>query len=78
MSNSKMYEDVSIFQGIREFNTPDGMLQFHSQGGGIWHVYTEGEDGRSWIFDGAISASRRGNSNTYLYSQWEKQSANCY
>lgn len=64
-----MFEDVSIFQGVRQFNTPSGVMQFKLQGrGNVVHAYLL--DGKSFIHKATFKLSRGKPTNKKLYAEF--------
>lgn len=47
----KMFKDKSIFQGIKEFETPMGAIRAKDNGMG-WDIYLWSRN--NWLFDGSV------------------------
>ena len=67
----ELFKDVSIFQGIREFNTPSGVMQFKMEKNGPIHVYAL--DGKSYVHQGSFKRTRGQITNEWLYNEFMSQ-----
>lgn len=66
-----MFKDVSIFQGVREFNTPSGMMQFKMEKNGPIHVYAL--KGKTYVHQGSFKRKPGQITNERLYNDFMSQ-----